>query len=205
MSQIIYDTAVSLRYKRFVNIFHYPAGIHRFITRSVHIRNGDRILDAGCGYGTLSKAVNDKLTGAGLSGIEQHAFDISPYMLSEFRKKNHFPVELKQLDVRDLPYPDNYFDLILTAAMLEYVPNIEDGLTSLRRVLKSEGRLYVFMSRNTALNNLLFKPFGNPRCYSPQDLRDILLKSGFAAAKQLSFPPSFFWLNLWGYVFEANK
>jgi len=185
-------------------MFLYPAGIRSFINRKVSIRAGDRILDAGCGFGILSKAIHEKAVRAGLSDVEQHAFDISPHMLEEFRKQCRFAVVVQQLDVRQLPYPDEYFELILTAAMLEYV-DIEGGLASLRRVLRPGGCLYVFMSRDTALNRSLFQPFGNPKCYAPSELRAILEKLGFSTVEQQSFPPRFFWLNLWGYVLKAVK
>jgi ubiquinone/menaquinone biosynthesis C-methylase UbiE len=109
------------------------------------------------------------------------------------------------MDVRKLSYPDEHFDLILTAAMLEYVPKIEEGLASLSRVLKSGGRMFIFMSRKTALNNLLFKSFANPRCYSPQELKNILKSVGLSKINQEHFSLSYFWLNAWGFILRISK
>jgi ubiquinone/menaquinone biosynthesis C-methylase UbiE len=95
--------------------------------------------------------------------------------------------------------------LILTAAMLEYVPNIDEGLASLDRVLKSGGRMYIFMSRKTTLNDFLFKSFANPRCYSPQELASILKTIGFSRIERKHFSLAYFWLNAWGYILRVSK
>lgn len=205
MQSYAYSKSVIAWYEFFVNLFLYPRGIRSLIFREVPIRDGDRILDAGCGYGVVSKPISEKISRDGISGTEHHAFDIAPDMLEKFRRNCSGQIHLRQLDVRNLLYPDDYFDLILTAAMLEYVPNIEEGLLSLKRVLKTGGTLYVIMSRKTILNDLLFKPFGNPRCYSPRELSSVLNRVGFANTSQSSFPPAFFWLNAWGYMLQATK
>ncbi|RJP24243.1 MAG: methyltransferase domain-containing protein [Candidatus Abyssobacteria bacterium SURF_5] len=205
MAEIVYDESTSLRYRIFVNCFLYPQGMRSFVFRKIDVRDGEKILDAGCGFGLLSKAIADKAAREGSSEIKQHAFDISPQMLSLFRSRCSFPVDMRQGDVRHLSYPDEYFDLILTAAMLEYVPNIKDGFVSLGRTLKSGGRMYVFMSRKTALNNFLFRPFGDPKCYSPQELVGVVNEIGFSGIQQEYFTPAFFWLNAWGFILRIIK
>lgn len=205
----MYDEAGCARYESFVNFFFYPYGIKDFVFRRISIKEGDKVLDAGCGFGVLSRAVHGKIERRALSGVEQHAFDISPDMLSAFRQMERETgldgIDLRQLDVMDLPYEDASFDLILTSAMLEHVPEIEGALASLKRCLKSDGRMFIFMSRKSRVNDLLFRPFGGPKCYSPKELSDILASVGFKSIRTRRFPPTSFWLNAWGYVIEASK
>ncbi len=201
----VYDEEGCTRYENFINFFFYPYGIKDFVFRRVSVKDGDKVLDAGCGFGVLSRAVQDKIKRRALSGVEQHAFDISPDMLSAFRKMRLDGIDLRRLDVMDLPYEDGSFDLIVTSAMLEHVPEIEGALASLKRCLKSDGRMFIFMSRKSRVNDLLFRPFGNPKCYSPKELTDILASVGFKSSRRRGFPPTSFWLNAWGYVVEASK
>jgi ubiquinone/menaquinone biosynthesis C-methylase UbiE len=200
-----YDKLVADRYQTFINLFLYPQGMRHFILGHVTLKDGQKILDAGCGTGIISRAMAEKGARENLSHLEQYAFDISPAMLEVFRSACNFPVDLRRLDVRTLPYPENHFDLILTAAMLEYVPNIAEALSSLKRTLKSGGLMYIFMSRKSALNDLLFRPFGKPRCYSPRELTSILKGIGFSNIHRESFGPAFFWLNLWGFILKMTK
>lgn len=202
----IYNKSGCTRYKILVDIFLYPFGIRNFIFRNIPIKDEDRILDAGCGYGILSKAIHDKVEKEGLAGIEQHAFDISSDMLEAFKNTcRTADIHLRKLDVRHLSYDENYFDLVVTSAMLEYVPDIEEALISLKRYLKHEGRIYVFMSRKSPLNDLLFRPFGNPRCYSFAELRALFARAGFRNIVRHRFPPESFWLNAWGVIIEGTK
>lgn len=45
-----------------------------------------------------------------------------------------------QADLTDLPFPDHYFDLVLSSHVLEHVPNDRAALREIARVLKPSGR-----------------------------------------------------------------
>ncbi len=201
----VYDKAGCTKYKALTDFFFYPFGIRDFIFRRIAIRDSDRILDAGCGFGILSKAVRDKIEREEVAGAEQHAFDISADMLEALRETGLDDVDLRRLDVMDLSYEDDHFDVIVTSAMFEYVPDIDKGLASLKRCLKPGGKIYVFMSRKSRLNSFLFQPFGDPKGYSPKELEDIFERVGFQSIRRHGFPLTSCWLNLWGFILEASK
>ncbi|MBI4832267.1 MAG: class I SAM-dependent methyltransferase [Candidatus Lindowbacteria bacterium] len=201
----LYDKELCSQYKILTRWFLYPRGIRDFIFRTVPIKDNDLILDAGCGYGVLSRAIREKIGRQDLKGVKQYAFDISEDMLHGFREAGADGIDLRRHDVRELSYDDDYFDLIVTSAMLEYVPDIDNGLASLKRRLKPGGRIYVFMSKKTRLNDFLFQPFGKPRCYSYEELESILIRVGFQDIKWNKFPLTSCWLNLWGMIVAATK
>lgn len=200
-----YDKTDCSRYNVLVNVFLYPYGIRDFVFKTVALKNSDQVLDAGCGYGVLSQAVQTKVRKEELVGVEQHAFDISWDMLKAFKDVSNGTISLLQSDVRALPYRDNSFDLIVTSAMLEYVPNIEDALAMLKRCLKPRGRIFVFMSRKSLLNTLLFIPFGKPKTYKYKEFERLLARVGFRKIQRHRFPFSSLWLNVWGVIIEATK
>ncbi|MBI5115973.1 class I SAM-dependent methyltransferase [Candidatus Poribacteria bacterium] len=201
----LYDKALCSKYKILTSAFFYPRGIRDFILQGLPIKDNDRILDAGCGHGILSRAIRSKIKREAVQGTQQFAFDISDDMLQGFRKTGADGIDLRRLDVRELSYDNDFFDLIVTSAMLEYVPDIENALSSLKRCLKPGGKIYVFMSKKTRLNHFLFQPFGKPRCYSFPELTNILLRVGFQNIERQRFPASSFWLNIWGIIVEAGK
>ncbi|MGW5119277.1 class I SAM-dependent methyltransferase [Streptomyces noursei] len=94
-----------------------------------------RILDAGCGSGTLSAALRDR--GAVVTGI-----DASAGMLSLARRRLGDDAALHMVDLRDrLPFADGAFDDVVASLVLHYLEDWGPTLAELRRVLKPGGRL----------------------------------------------------------------
>jgi cyclopropane fatty-acyl-phospholipid synthase-like methyltransferase len=89
-----------------------------------------KILDAGCGTGVVTKVLYDLARRKGFADITFHGFDLTQAMLDIFRrwmdKEAIRDIQLKQADVLDL---ENQllkdwagYDLIVSSAMLEYIP-----------------------------------------------------------------------------------
>jgi ubiquinone/menaquinone biosynthesis C-methylase UbiE len=48
----------------------------------------------------------------------------------------------QKIDIQDIPFPDNCFDIVIANYMLYHVPDLEKGLSEVKRVLKSGGKFY---------------------------------------------------------------
>jgi ubiquinone/menaquinone biosynthesis C-methylase UbiE len=73
--------------------------------------------------------------------------DISDRMLGAARPRAEaYPgsLDLRHLDVHELPYPDATFDQAFTSCTFCSVPDPVAGLASVRRVLKPAGQLHMF-------------------------------------------------------------
>src|SRR5213594_2954312 len=71
------------------------------------------------------------------------AIDISPKMLERAAKKAaayHGTIELREMDVCELPFPDDSFDTVATVCTFCSVPKPVRGLRELHRVLKPDGQ-----------------------------------------------------------------
>lgn len=53
----------------------------------------------------------------------------------------HFKYET--IDIQDIPYEDETFDVIIARHMLYHVPDIDKAICEVRRVLKPDGKFYV--------------------------------------------------------------
>ncbi|WP_310725605.1 class I SAM-dependent methyltransferase [Streptomyces sp. N2A] len=96
---------------------------------------GRRILDAGCGSGSLSAALRDR--SAVVTGI-----DASAGMLALARQRLGDDVALHVVDLRDrLPFTDGAFDDVVASLVLHYLEDWGPTLAELRRVLRPGGRL----------------------------------------------------------------
>lgn len=85
------------------------------------------------------------------------AIDISPKMLERAaRKRAAYPgsIELREMDVRELEFPDSTFDTVATACTFCSVPKPVIGLRELRRVLKPGGQLLMLEHVRSAIGPL---------------------------------------------------
>lgn len=97
---------------------------------------GPLVLEVGVGTG---KNVRFYPSGARITGI-----DLSPGMLDRAQKRvgaMGLDVELTEMDVQELQFPDQSFDTVFATFVFCSVPNPILGLKELRRVCKPEGRL----------------------------------------------------------------
>jgi ubiquinone/menaquinone biosynthesis C-methylase UbiE len=90
-------------------------------------------------------------------GLRITAIDISPKMLEQAKKKAAQyagTIELREMDVRHLDFPDAAFDTVVTVCTFCSVPRPVAGLRELRRVLKPGGQLLMFEHVRSAIGPL---------------------------------------------------
>lgn len=95
-------------------------------------RGDEQVLDLGCGPGSYAGALHDHAPNATYCGL-----DFSYGMLV----RHPYPQRIAQADAQALPFPDDNFDVVMANHMLYHVPNIEQAILEIRRVLRPEGTL----------------------------------------------------------------
>ena len=106
------------------------------------IKPGHKVLDAGCGIGADLVPLFQLVGPEG----EVHGIDHDPEMLLIADKNTDYVHNGKHLvegDVRELPYPDAYFDSVRCDRVLQHVETPTFALQEFFRVLKPGGRLVV--------------------------------------------------------------
>src|SRR5688572_28518757 len=103
---------------------------------------GEKVLDVGCGTGTLAIAAKRRVGAAGTV----YGIDASPEMIAQARRKAmkaDVDVVFQAGIVEALPFPDAHFDVVLSTLMLHHLPRAvrEQCAREMRRVLKPGGRL----------------------------------------------------------------
>ena len=97
------------------------------------------VLDAACGTGRYA-------VGLAAAGARVHGVDASGEMLAHARGKANergLSVDLRQSDLRALPFDDESFDLVISALALCHVPELGPVMGEFARVLRPGGRVVI--------------------------------------------------------------
>lgn len=94
------------------------------------------VLDIGCAKGFLVLAFRN-------IGVEAYGVDVSSYALSDAPHAVRKDLSEVDLNRQKLPFDDRKFDLITALGVLDYVTNIPNALGEIRRVISSNGVLFV--------------------------------------------------------------
>jgi ubiquinone/menaquinone biosynthesis C-methylase UbiE len=155
-------------------------------------------LDIGCGEGWVSREIKKK-------GYHVIGLDIDEKML---KKANKFCHETILYDCQKrLPYPENYFDLIVCLDVLEHLKYPERTLSEIYRVLKSQGACIIRIPNGKM--DFLFALEGHVRFITMKRILKWFDKYGFKVVKFNSFGIVPFWRKVvcfpQFYVFQVRK
>jgi len=107
-------------------------------------RAGDKVLEVGCGTGTLTLAVAKRVGADGMV----HGVDIAPEMVQVASRKNvraGSPATFQVGRIDRLPFPDAMFDVVICSFMIFHMPDEvrRRGLREIFRVLRADGTFLV--------------------------------------------------------------
>ena len=108
------------------------------------IKKDDKVLEIGCGIGTLTNRLYSE-------GFDILGIDISEKAIKFGKKVYGKSAPIKSLDFRKNNFKDNSFDVVLSFDVIEHIPNIKEHLTEVKRILKPNGR-YIFQTPNILIN-----------------------------------------------------
>ncbi len=117
--------------------------VARAMVEQYGLKEGDRILDVGCGKGFLLYDFTKVVPGLELSGI-----DISRYAIEN--AKEEIKDRLLVGNATSLPYPDNYFDFVYSITTLHnlHCYDLDKALREIERVSKKNKYICVESYRN---------------------------------------------------------
>jgi len=106
---------------------------------------GDRVLDAGCGPGRLTRRLAERIAPGGTVQAVDHEFGVLEYAAWALGSAPvaGASIELGLSDVTELPFADGVLDAAWCSSVLGYVPDPEVALAELVRVVRPGGRIIV--------------------------------------------------------------
>ena len=157
---IVLGALVLIRIFRKLYRFPAPAFIGRFLDSNFRrwaqppsqviersgIKSGMTVIDLGCGSGAFTPSVARAVGEMGTV----YAVDIQSAMLKQLRRKlarednkDITNIELKQASAYELPFEDEFVDLVYMVAVLPEIPDRGRALREMHRVLRPGGILAV--------------------------------------------------------------
>jgi len=126
----------------------------RFLVQ--HLRPGMRVLDCGCGPGSITVGLAAEVAPGEVVGIDPdpRRVEAARALAAEQGVAN---VRFEQAGVHELPFPDASFDAALMHAVSEHIPNPVAAYQEVRRVLKPGGVFGVRTAEHGAA--LVWPPF----------------------------------------------
>ncbi len=130
------EARISIHEKYSVN----HQGFGSWIASHYQIENGMRVLELGCGTGSMwagKIALVSKCAELVLSDISEGMLRQAQKTLSGIRG-----IVYRLIDIQHIPYEDQSFDAVIANMMLYHVPDLQKGLAEVKRVLKKGGTFY---------------------------------------------------------------
>ena len=115
-------------------------GFGNWIISNYKIAKGMKVLELGCGTGDMWK--NRASLISNCSKLILSDFSEGMVTVTKENVGNYDNIEYKVIDIQEIPYENETFDIVIANMMLYHVPDIYKGLTEVRRVLKKGGDFY---------------------------------------------------------------
>ena len=119
------------------------------VLEALQLRNGERVLEVGCGGGLYAY---ESAQCVGATG-RVCAVDLSADQIAAAKARcADFPwVECQVGDAARLPYGDGEFDAVYGVQVFEYVPNLDEVFREIQRVVRLGGRVVILATNWSSL------------------------------------------------------
>lgn len=121
--------------KQVHDLYSVPAhDFSQWVLERIAWRGTEMVLDLGSGPGNYIEALKQYIPESQYIGV-----DLSLGMLKACQRR--YEVGLSLANAENLPFPDHVFDVVLANHMLHHIPNLDQALSEIWRILRPNGLL----------------------------------------------------------------
>ncbi len=154
------NTRISIHEKYSTN----KMGLSNWYFTIYQIENGVKVLELGCGTGSMwieHKDVIPKCSQIVFSDFSEGMLAAARENIGEFEN-----VEYRIIDIQNIPFEDEYFDIVIANYMLYHVPDINKAVSEVSRVLKKGGYFYAGTTGENGIMETIVKILGMDLVYT---------------------------------------
>ena len=175
--------------------------LHRLMIQALEMEMPDwrnrAIVDVGCGTGAILQRLGNPEKNVGV--------DISPVAISFCRNRGLNNV--READIASMPFADESFDAAICSSVLyhEWVADVGRALREIRRVLRPNGVLLINVPAFQFLHSAHDDAVMTARRFRKPELRELLVKNGFAIRRLTYWTTLLFPLALVARTFGGSR
>lgn len=173
---------------------------HQRAIGALGLKGDERVADYGCGSGRVMRILKDRGHRGEITGIDNSA-DVVAHAGMLLTADGYSGVTIEKADMRDLPFPDSYFEAGIVGDSLHHISNPDQALGEIKRTA-APGASIVFLTRgdfnfwrqwewaSVVAKRMGFEPVTSP--YPNFDSEDAIdrLSRYFTVVPERSFPQS---------------
>lgn len=144
--------------------------IDRYLDKNENVK----VLDVGCGSGLMLNALEDVGQAHGMD-MSDDAINFSKEIFDGSVEQGYLP--------DNVPYEDNYFDLITALDVIEHIDDDIASLTVMRNLLTSQGKIIITVPAYMFLWSSFDEMNEHKRRYTLSELKTKLVQAGFTIEK----------------------
>ena len=177
----------------------FASAIDQWLGRAPSTIASAKVLDAGCGDGINMSVIENLLKQRGIS-VDLTGTDYNRLRLKRVMEAGSYPV--LEADLRSLPFPPQFFDVILCSHVLEHIHEDTQALAELSRVVRPKGLVIIAVPnegcalaqiRNKFIQPSILKQTDHVQFYTEKILINRAASAGlepiFSAMKEGFFVP----------------
>lgn len=164
---------------------------------------GDKVLDIGCGNGYQLYSLRQR--GCNVFGIEVNQNSVS--------RCHKLGLDVFHGSLAEANFPDSFFDTIIFSQVLEHLPSPKKTLKEAYRILKPEGKVFIYMPNPEGYLAKIFGKYWHGwhipfhfYMLKEEMMQKLAKESGFTVEKIRTVTPErFFTVSLKGYLWGEKN
>lgn len=196
--QALYQQRAKVYQRFFVDFLQWEKVLETFFQANNFLGSGLKIMDAGCGTGSVTKVLYRLARQQGLADIGFYGFDLTPAMLALFQQwieaEEAQGIRLQQADVLDLQdqLPSDWrgYDWVISSAMLEYLheEKRDQALRNLKGLLHEKGNILFFLTKRTWIARWTGGKWWGTNLFDRDEFAADLAQAGFTDIQEKRMP-----------------